>query len=305
MTSTDVANTAQSDIYYDPYDFTIDADPYPVWKRMRDEAPLYYNSKYDFYAVTRFEDVDRVASDWKTFSSAKGTVLELIRSDFKIPPGNPLFEDPPEHDVHRELLKKVFRPRTIAELELKIREFAAQSLDQFVGTGGFDFITDIGTWVPMRSIGYLLGIPEQDQQKIRHMIDEGLTLSEDGAANSYDPRRGCPPRAEVLSTANTWTGAPRTPSDDLMTELIQAGVRRRRWHTQAPHPRRDSQLCERAFLGGQRNRNAHGRVDGQTARREPRSARRARRRPEAHPERGRRDPALRGAIADPVPCAHR
>jgi cytochrome P450 len=67
-------------IYYDPYDYEIDADPYPIWKRMRDEAPLYYNQKYDFYAVTRYADVRDVSVDWHTYSSAYGSVLEIIRN---------------------------------------------------------------------------------------------------------------------------------------------------------------------------------------------------------------------------------
>ncbi len=66
--------------YYDPYDFEIDADPYPVWKRLRDEAPLYYNEKYDFYAVSRYEDVERASVEWQTYSSAKGSVLEIIKA---------------------------------------------------------------------------------------------------------------------------------------------------------------------------------------------------------------------------------
>ena len=66
--------------YYDPYDFDIDADPYPVWKRLRDEAPLYYNEKYGFYALSRYEDVERCFVDWQTYSSAKGSVLEIIKA---------------------------------------------------------------------------------------------------------------------------------------------------------------------------------------------------------------------------------
>jgi len=76
------------DVYYDPYDFAIDEDPYPVWKRLRDEQPLYYNAKYDFFAVSRFADVDACSADWKTYSSAKGTVLELIKANLDIPPGS-------------------------------------------------------------------------------------------------------------------------------------------------------------------------------------------------------------------------
>ena len=66
--------------YYDPYDFDIDADPYPVWKRLRDEAPLYYNEKYDFYAISRYDDVERASVEWQTYSSAKGSVLEIIKA---------------------------------------------------------------------------------------------------------------------------------------------------------------------------------------------------------------------------------
>ena len=70
-----------SDLYYDPYDFEIDADPYPMWRRLRDEAPLYYNEKYDFYALSRFEDVERALVDWETYRSGRGTILELIKAN--------------------------------------------------------------------------------------------------------------------------------------------------------------------------------------------------------------------------------
>jgi len=81
-------------LYYDPYRPDINADPYPVYRRLRDEAPLYYNEPHDFYAVSRFEDVERCLVDRETFSSAKSSVLEIIRSDFEMPPGVFIFEDP-------------------------------------------------------------------------------------------------------------------------------------------------------------------------------------------------------------------
>ena len=171
-----MAITSNSDVYYDPYDFEIDADPYPVWKRLRDEAPLYYNERYDFFALSRFDDVERALVDWESYRSGRGSVLELIRADFEIPPGIILFEDPPIHDVHRALLSRVFTPKKMTAIEPKIREFCARSLDQFVGADGFDFIADLGAQMPMRTIGYLLGIPEQDQEIIRDHLDEGLRL---------------------------------------------------------------------------------------------------------------------------------
>ena len=80
-------STTEPAIYYDPYDFEIDTDPYPIWRRLREEQPLYYNERYDFYALSRFEDVEPALVDWKTYSSAKGTLLELIKADIEIPPG--------------------------------------------------------------------------------------------------------------------------------------------------------------------------------------------------------------------------
>ena len=75
-----------TDVYYDPYDFEIDADPHPVWRRMRDEEPLYRNDKYGFWALSRFADVEAGLLDWRSYSSARGSVLELIKKDFPIPP---------------------------------------------------------------------------------------------------------------------------------------------------------------------------------------------------------------------------
>src|SRR3954452_9423274 len=169
-----------SDVYYDPYDFDIDTNPYPLWKRLRDERPLYHNDRYSFYALSRFDDVERGSVDWKTYSSAKGTVLELIVSGLEIPPGSIIFEDPPDHDVHRGILSRVFTPKKMNAIEPKVREFCAKSLDPLVGSGGFDFIADLGAQMPMRTIGMLLGSPETHQEAIRDQIDDGLRLDEGG-----------------------------------------------------------------------------------------------------------------------------
>src|SRR3954466_3776471 len=166
--------TTGSDVYYDPYDFEIDSDPYPIFKRLRDERPLYYNERYDFYALSRFDDVERASVDWKTYISSRGTLLELIKSGMEVPPGSIIFEDPPTHELHRGLLSRVFTPRRMSGLEPKIREFCARSLDRLVGSGGFDFVRDLGAEMPMRTIGMLLGIPGQDQEAIPDRLDDGL-----------------------------------------------------------------------------------------------------------------------------------
>lgn len=232
----DMANTTTDEIYYDPYDFEIDADPHSVWRRMRDEAPLYRNDKYDFWALSRFEDVERGLQDWRTYSSAKGTLLELIRSGWTPPAGMFIFEDPPLHDVHRKLLSRVFTPRRMAAIEPQIRAYCARSLDPLVGRDGFDFVADLGSQMPMRVIGMLLGIPEEDQEAIRDDVDASLKLREGDIPHAgADPNAEArPPRTfgqDAFADYIRWRR--EHPTDDLMTELLNTsfedddGVERR------------------------------------------------------------------------------
>ena len=224
-------STSDSDVYYDPFDFEIDADPYRTWSRLREEAPLYRNDKYDFFALSRFDDVAGAFRDWRTYSSAKGTVLEIIKSGMRVPPGMIIFEDPPDHDYHRGLVSRVFTPKRMNAIEPKLREFCARSLDPLVGAGRFDFIADLGAQMPMRAIGMLLGIPEQDQNTLRDMIDDNLKLADGTMPDfSYGLNSG-----DMVGEYIDWRAD--HPSDDLMTELLHAefedetGTRRRltRW----------------------------------------------------------------------------
>ncbi|MDG2029108.1 MAG: cytochrome P450 [Acidimicrobiales bacterium] len=212
-------SATESELYYDPYDFEIDTDPYPIWARLREEQPLYYNERYDFYAVSRFDDAERVLVDWPTYSSARGTVLELIKANMDIPPGSIIFEDPPAHDLHRGILSRVFTPKKMEAIEPKVREFCARSLDPLVGSGGFDFVTDLGAEMPMRTIGMLLGIPEQDQVELRDRIDEGLKLDE-GTMPSFDNTDMGADQTSLFADYIEWRSL--HPSDDLMTELLLA-----------------------------------------------------------------------------------
>jgi cytochrome P450 len=213
------------ELYYDPYDFEIDADPHPVWRRMRDEAPLYRNDKHDFWALSRFADVEAGLLDWRSYSSGRGSVLEIIKSGMKIPPGIMLFEDPPIHDVHRSVLARAFTPRRMAAIESQVRAFCARSLDPLVGSGGFDFIADLGSQMPMRVIGMLLGIPEADQETIRDQIDDSLRLEKGEPADARPrslQRAGVSNAFGIQNFIEYVEWRRKHPSDDLMTELIGA-----------------------------------------------------------------------------------
>ncbi|HEY4402785.1 MAG TPA: cytochrome P450 [Acidimicrobiia bacterium] len=212
-----MTTTTGSGVYYDPYDVEIDADPYPVFRRLREEAPLYHNDKFDFYALSRFDDVERGLVDRETYISGRGAILELIKADIEMPPGVILFEDPPIHTMHRGLLSRVFTPKKMNALEPKIRELCAQSLDPLVGAGRFDFIRDLGAQMPMRVIGMLLGIPEQDQEAIRDRTDAELR-TKPGQPMKYSQDRFV--TGEAFAEYVDWRA--EHPSDDLMTEMLHA-----------------------------------------------------------------------------------
>jgi cytochrome P450 len=209
--------TDARDIYYDPFDTEIDEDPHPLWKRMRDEAPLYHNDKYGFWALTRYDDVERGLVDWDTFRSGKGSVLEVILAGMEVPSGMILMEDPPRHDVHRGLMSRVFTPKAMLAIEPKVREFCARTLDPLTDVGRFDFITDLGAIMPMLTIGMLLGIPEKEITEIRDRIDAGMRVEDGSEVPHTDISLA---GTEVIADYIEWRS--HNPSDDLMTKLLTA-----------------------------------------------------------------------------------
>ncbi|OBI24905.1 cytochrome [Mycobacterium sp. E1386] len=224
-----MTHTVDAEPYYDPFDFEIDDNPYPVWKRLRDDAPLYHNEKYGFYALSRYEDVARELVNWRDYRSGKGTIIEVILNGVDIPPGVILFEDPPIHDAHRRLLSGVFTPRRMAAIEPLAREFCRRALEPLIGEDTFDFIADLGALMPMRTIGYLLGIPEESQASIRRNTDKLLELKQSAPQQVFDDMMTR--QSRLLEEFIDWRY--EHPSDDLMTELVNAeleepdGTRRR------------------------------------------------------------------------------
>lgn len=207
--------SAKDSVYWDPYRPDFWQDPYPVFARLRNEAPLYYNEQYDFYAVSRFSDVERGLMDKDVFSSSRGDILEFIKANMPVPNGMFIWEDPPLHTVHRGVLSRVFTPKRMNDLESQIREYCSRVLDPLIGTDYFDFIEDLGKQLPMRVISMLLGIPEEDQEAVRDQVDARLTTE---AGKPMDVSRGAPTGSEFEAYID-WRA--KHPSDDLMTELMQ------------------------------------------------------------------------------------
>ena len=251
--------TSDGDLYYDPYDIEIDNDPYPTWKRLRDEAPLYYNEHHDFYALSRFDDVEAGLVDPATYSSGKGTILELIKSGIEFPPGLVLFEDPPLHDVHRGLLSRVFTPKAMSALEptgTRVLRPVARPLRR---CGWFRLRRRPRCRRPDVGHRHAAGDPgNRARDHPRHAQAAGPRRS---AGREADRHRG---DRRDLRRLHRLAGRPplRRPHD----EVAHDGVHRRDRHDPAARAHRGPPLHEHPRGRGQRDRPAPHRLDRSGAR---------------------------------------
>jgi cytochrome P450 len=221
--------TQISDPYYDPFDIEIDTDPYPTWKRLRDEAPVYRNERYGFYALSRHADVLAALAAPRTYRSGYGNVLELM-GDQPLDVPYLVMQDPPRHDTQRALVSRAFTPRRMSALEGHIRELCAEMLDPHVGGPGFDYLQDFAAQLPSRVISELIGVAAEDREDIRRTIDQTLHIEPGvGIINEVAMAARGHIHAYLTEQIEARRSAPR---DDLMTALVEAemdtdqGVRR-------------------------------------------------------------------------------
>lgn len=211
-----MTSSTNGPLNWDPYNPEIWSDPYPVFRRLREEAPLYYNAEHEFYALSRYGDIKQSFADAGSYSSARGGILEFIKANIQPPNGMFIFEDPPVHTAHRSVVARVFTPRKMTDLEPKIRAFCRQCLDPLKDAEKFDFIKDLGADLAMRVIGMLLGIPEQDQAAIRAEGDAAMRTEAGKPIDVANARFSGEGFDEYIDWRVTH------PSDDLMTELLNA-----------------------------------------------------------------------------------
>lgn len=205
---------------YHPQDALTDLDPYPIFKQLRDEQPLYYNAVHDFYALSRFEDVRAASVDFQTYASGYGTVLELLTGpkEFVEALQSILFEDPPIHDVHRKIMTRSFGHRRISLLEPRIRELCGHYLEPLRDRPSFDFMGDFALKLPMMVIGELLGVSEDEQNWLQHRSDALVGSQDQGA---FDVAV----LGELYGYYQSKVAERRSsPGDDMISELVQAQV---------------------------------------------------------------------------------
>jgi cytochrome P450 len=207
-------------ISWDPYNTELTRNPYPTYKRLREEMPLYYNEEHDFYAVSRFADIESTLRDKELFSSRHGDILEFIKAKSVMPDSVFIHQDPPKHTAYRALMQRIITPKRMAAVEQDIRKLCARSLDPLIGSDRFDFIANLGAEMPMRAVSMLLGIPEKDQEAIRQSVDDRIRTE---AGKPLDLEHNKRLQEEALSGFEEYIAwREKNPSDDMMTELLRS-----------------------------------------------------------------------------------
>jgi cytochrome P450 len=203
-----------------PFSHEFQEDPYPVYRRLRDEAPCYHNPDLDFYALTRYADVLEASQQPKLFSSAEGTQLERLDTQALLP--MMIFMDPPEHDVHRRLVSRAFTPRSVSALEPFVRRTAIGYLEPLREKGGGDFVEEFSALLPMDVIMELIGIPGADRNWLRRHMDASLERTEEPPYIGADAVEAMVVVQDYLR--KLLADKRRTPDDTLMGMLCRAEI---------------------------------------------------------------------------------
>jgi cytochrome P450 len=209
-------------VVFDPFSDDFFNTPYSTYRRLRDEAPVYYSETYDFYALTRHADVTAAMKDVETFSSSRGIDLEMVQSG-NPPPPLIIMMDPPDHRRMRSLVNKVFTPRAVE----RQRQMVVEQIDRFLAAvdgDEFDAVQDFSALFPVEVITQMLGVPVELRQQVRLLLDKQLER-EYGKVEM--PAAGLAAGIETgLMYYNIIQDRRAEPQDDMISDLIAAEVER-------------------------------------------------------------------------------
>jgi cytochrome P450 len=198
-----------------PFDHQFQSDPYPTYAWLRDHAPVYYNERLDFWALSRFDDVLAALHDTGTYTSTKGVALE---DDGQGASKSMIHMDPPDHRHMRREIARRFTPRRIADLEPTVRTWAKQLISSLDGRERFDVVTDYAALLPATVISVMLGIPEEEHDHVRVWTDDYLTRPEDRIEASLDSRAA---EGKLVRLAASVAAARRAaPVDDILSLIV-------------------------------------------------------------------------------------
>ena len=210
-------------LVYSPYAYEIHEDPYPTYRRLRDEAPVYRNEAEGFWALSRHADVMAAFRDSARFSSAHGVSLDPAASG---PHAHKtmsfLAMDPPMHGRMRGLVSRGFTPRRVAEMEPRIRALTRQHLDAALDGGSFDVIADLAGRLPMDVISEMIGVPQADRDEVRRLSD--LLVHREEGTNDVPPAGVEAAFSLIAYYADMLAQRRARPTDDLTSALLAAEV---------------------------------------------------------------------------------
>jgi len=210
----------QTQLVFDPHSEVFFNDPFDTYRRMREEAPVYHNAHYDFYALSRHADVAAALKDFRTYSSAAGVDLQTIQSGIKPPVASVTTTDPPEHGPLRSVINKLFTPRAIESR----RQLVADQIERHLAAVGtqFDVVQDFSALFPAEVIAQLLGVPVEFRQQIRQCVEASLHR-EPGHIEMTDAA------VQILMTTMAMYGEVArqrrvNPADDMLSALAAAEI---------------------------------------------------------------------------------
>lgn len=204
-------------VRYDPFSYEIHDDPYPIYRRLRDEAPAYFDAAHGFWALSRYDDVRRALHDHETYCSGQGFLLEDI-DDFALP--MLLGMDPPDHGRLRGTISRALTPRRVAMLEEPVRRQCRKLIDAVAPAGRAELIGDFAGLLPMWVIARLLGVPAGDQNELRRLADV-MVHRDDGTRGV--PAAGKDAAGRIYAYFEQLLAERRTSDgDDLLSLLLTA-----------------------------------------------------------------------------------
>ena len=208
---------------FNPFSDDFYDDPYATYRWLRDEAPVYHNEQYGFWALSRYADVVAAHRDWKTFSSEHGLTLDQLTDPNTYAKGTSIIMmDPPDHDRMRKLVSRVFTPRAISALEPMVRRVISEYLAPLEGERSFDLLADFAAPFPVEIISQILGVPKDDRQQIRLWTDEMLHRE----PNDMQPSQAGMEAGlhQVLYFLDLIKEKRKQPDDDMLTRLTEVEV---------------------------------------------------------------------------------
>ncbi len=216
-----------SEIVLDPYDYDFHEDPYPYYKRLRDEAPLYRNDDLGFWALSRHHDVLQGFRNSTTLSNKFGVSLDpASRGPHASKTMSFLAMDDPDHLRLRTLVSKGFTPRRIRELEPRVTEIAVRHLDTMLDKARsnetVDYVDEFAGKLPMDVISELMGVPEADRTQVRAWAD-GVMHRDEGVTDV--PPSAVEASINLIVYYQGMVAERRSkPTDDLTTALLDAEI---------------------------------------------------------------------------------